>query len=418
MNNFSTHRRAVIWMMTGCLLISACQPASQPPPSAPPIQSDPAQKRADGFASVSYEIIPDAELVRCSQAVGFSVENALKNAGGELIDYSETVGANLYSAADLIERVSRDYSVNARILLAVIEYRSGWLSAARRTPADDPLVLGKPGAFFTQLNWLADELNRGFYACRVGAVKTLTTNDGKLVERPGILNCASAAVQYLFSLTEDYTNWQLAVGPLGVQAVFLRLFGSSYLSAPQTQPPGTQPSLRLPFERGQTWYFTSGPHSAWGSGAAWAALDFAPAEGQLYCYQSDAWITAAADGVVARSEDGGVVLDLDGDGLEETGWTLFYMHIATRDRVPLGEHLKTGDRIGHPSCEGGPSSGTHMHLARRYNGEWIPADQDLPFNLDGWISGGSGAEYDGSLSRGGIVITALGFPADANQITP
>ena len=185
-----------------------------------------------------------------------------------------------------------------------------------------------------------------------------------------------------------------------------------------TNPHAKQPTLRLPFEQGQTWYFTSGPHSAWGDGSAWAALDFAPAEGQLYCYQSDAWITAAADGLVVRSEDGGVVLDLDDDSLEETGWTLFYMHVATRGRVPLGARLKTGQRIGHPSCEGGTSSGTHVHLARRYNGEWIPADQEIPFNLDGWISGGSGAQYEGTLTRGGIVITALGYPADANQITP
>jgi hypothetical protein len=35
--------------------------------------------------------------------------------------------------------------------------------------------------------------------------------------------------------------------------------------------------------------------------------------------------------------------------------------------------VKTGDRIGHPSCEGGAANATHVHIARRYNGEWIPA---------------------------------------------
>jgi len=59
-----------------------------------------------------------------------------------------------------------------------------------------------------------------------------------------------------------------------------------------------------------------------------------------------------------------------------------------------------------------------LHLARRYNGEWIPADQNLPFALSGWISKGDGVEYDGSLTRGDDEIYASGFPTDENKITP
>ncbi|MCK5315694.1 MAG: hypothetical protein KAJ53_11250, partial [Anaerolineales bacterium] len=69
-------------------------------------------------------------------------------------------------------------------------------------------------------------------------------------------------------------------------------------------------------------------------------------------------------------------------------------------------YVKAGERIGHPSCEGGFSSGTHVHIARRYNGEWIPADQELPFILDGWVSRGIGQEYDGYLERDGKSIEA------------
>ena len=71
-----------------------------------------------------------------------------------------------------------------------------------------------------------------------------------------------------------------------------------------------------------------------------------------------------------------------------------------------GAQLRAGDRIGHPSCEGGLASGTHVHLARKYNGEWIPADQSLPFVLDGWISRGTGNDYDGYLIRDGHAIEA------------
>jgi hypothetical protein len=57
-----------------------------------------------------------------------------------------------------------------------------------------------------------------------------------------------------------------------------------------------------------------------------------------------------------------------------------------------------------------------VHLARRYNGEWIPADQSLPFVLDGWVSVGAGNEYDGYLKRNGKTIEAWEGRNSANAI--
>jgi murein DD-endopeptidase MepM/ murein hydrolase activator NlpD len=90
------------------------------------------------------------------------------------------------------------------------------------------------------------------------------------------------------------------------------------------------------------------------------------------CYVSQFFATAVAPGVIARTAEGVVILDLDGDGDESTGWTILYLHMAAQDRVQAGTVVQAGDKIGHPSCEGGVSTGTHMHIARRYNGEWIP----------------------------------------------
>jgi hypothetical protein len=84
--------------------------------------------------------------------------------------------------------------------------------------------------------------------------------------------------------------------------------------------------------------------------------------------------------------------------------------------VAVGTRLKAGDRIGHPSCEGGVSNGTHTHVARRYNGEWIPADGPLPFNLDGWISDGAGIEYYGHLKKNGQILEPWDQKTDNNQI--
>jgi hypothetical protein len=92
------------------------------------------------------------------------------------------------------------------------------------------------------------------------------------------------------------------------------------------------------------------------------------------------------------------------------------MHVAQAGRVAAGTRLQAGDAIGHPSCEGGPSTGTHTHLARRYNGVWIAADRAMPFILSGWKSGGSGAQYEGTLILDTTIIEASGYVTDENEI--
>jgi hypothetical protein len=209
-------------------------------------------------------------------------------------------------------------------------------------------------------------------------------------------------VQHLFSTLLGRNAWESAVSPDGLYATYSALFGNpfGYESEPVDTANLIQPPMNLPFAEGEEWSYTGGPHSAWGDGSAWAALDFAPPGEDVGCVKSEAYVLSAADGLILRAGDGAVIQDLDGDGLEQTGWVILYMHIAERDRVESGTYLSANQPIGHPSCEGGISSGTHVHIARRYNGEWIPADQEVPFVLDRWIAVGTGSEYDGYLERG------------------
>jgi hypothetical protein len=100
------------------------------------------------------------------------------------------------------------------------------------------------------------------------------------------------------------------------------------------------------------------------------------------------------------------MLDLDEDGDEHTGWDILYLHVATVGRASVGRTLKKGDALGYPSCEGGEATGTHVHIARKYNGEWIPADSAIPFNLEGWTAHNGDAAYQGTLTRGNQTVTA------------
>jgi len=188
------------------------------------------------------------------------------------------------------------------------------------------------------------------------------------------------------------------------------MFGDPWQAAAQIGPLFSdglaQPALELPFAPGEYWSLTSGPHISWRTGTPRGALDFAPITGEPPCTISRTLVTASAAGLVVRSDNGVVALDLDGDGLEQTGWVLVYMHIAGQDRVPLGTWIETNAPIGHPSCEGGTATGTNVHLARKYNGEWLAADGPLTMVLSGWVAHQGELSYEGTLEKDGQIVSA------------
>jgi hypothetical protein len=264
---------------------------------------------------------------------------------------------------------------------------------------------------YQQLAWAVNQLSIGYYGWREGFLTEIRFSDGATARLAPELNAGTVALQYYFSRIYDSQGWLQALNNNdGFLALYERMYGSPWLMAVQVEPlypPDlVQPPLVLPFFFNQVWSYTGGPHGAWEHDGSQAALDFAPAGSEHGCYKSNDWALASAPGVVARARNGVVVLDLDGDGLEQTGWALMYLHIADEGRIQAGEWVEVGDLLGHPSCEGGLSTGVHIHIARKYNGEWISADGPLPFILSGWVAHAGARPYQGTLVRDGETITA------------
>ncbi|PKN89508.1 MAG: hypothetical protein CVU45_07275, partial [Chloroflexi bacterium HGW-Chloroflexi-7] len=252
-----------------------------------------------------------------------------------------------------------------------------------------------------------------------GSLDEINRTDGTLEIPDPWQNAATVAFQHYFSQKLSLNQYNQAIRENGFIRTYTSLFGDPWLNV-QPHFPGNlqQPELVLPFAVGKTWAYTGGPHESWwGSGEPYGALDFAPATSGGGCSPTEEFAVALADGLIVRTEPAIAVLDLDKDGNERTGWVIYYLHLGLDDLVSQGKLVKTGDTIGHPSCEGGSATGTHVHVARKFNGEWIIADGAIPFNMEGWIAKNGSRPYLGTLTRKGNVITASDSASGKSAIT-
>lgn len=366
--------------------------------------------------TASLMLLPDSEVVYSPSGLDFDVKSFVENAGGYLNTYREYLNsAGWLDGAGVIEKVAIENSINPRVLLSILAYYSDWVYGQPVNEKAKNYPLGhidetKKG-LYSQLTWAVGELSQSYYGWREGIVTDITLQDGTRIHGAPELNAGTFAIQYLFAILFDRATWEAAVyNQAGFAAFHEKLFGNPWIRASAVEPlfPATltQPDFILPFEKGVEWSFSGGPHAAWGASGARAALDFSPSSAFSGCVASNAWVLSVASGVVTRSGSGVVALDLDGDGNEQTGWALLYMHIGNTDRVKVGDFLEQGQKIGHPSCEGGVSTGTHVHIARKFNGEWILAGGPLPFVMDGWEAHAAAQTYKGTLTRDGQVINA------------
>ena len=374
------------------------------------------------FWGTPFKMIPDSQFINGPATIDFDVVEFTGETNGWINLHSEYALGEERTGPELINLVATNYSISPRLLLALSEYLANALTFP--TLPDNwneyPFGYRNPMSqgYYRQMLWAANQLNQGYYLYREGDLLEFELADGTLERPDPWQNAATVSLQHLFSLIMPAGQYRHAISPDGFAKTWETLYGEPWEND-EPHIPGslTQPGMVLPYPAGETWAYTGGPHTAWGDGAPAAAIDFAPSSDITGCYISNDWTVAVADGIISRAQPGIVMLDLDGDGDERTGWVVFYLHLEGREMIPAGTEVSTGDPLGHPSCEGGNATGTHVHMARKYNGEWIMADSPVPWVLEGWRTVAGERLYEGTLERFGEVIMASEFSTLDTNLT-
>jgi LysM repeat protein len=384
----------------------------------------------------STRLLPDSEFVY-SRAITDSdfpddVVAFVEEAGGYLSQEREYEHTTLTNGGEIVQQIARNNSINPFLLLALLEYQSNWVFGQPQNIAQLRYPLGyinyDDAGLVNQLRWAVNQLSIGYYGWREGRLTEIFLENA---QNPNMyvtariepsLNAGTVALQYYFSQINDSDEWIVALDDdTGFIASYTELFGSPE-NRTQYEPlfsfDLSQPELELPFSPGVVWNYTGGPHGAWEREGSLSAIDFAPSSFGGNCSKSLAYVTASAPGLVVRAEDGVVIINLDFNDNEHSGWVLLYLHISTEGRmVNEGDEVEMGDWLGHPSCEGGKATGTHVHMARKYNGEWMTADGPIPFVLSGWTAHNGARPYKGTLTKPGEnLVVASSFSAPGSQI--
>ena len=331
---------------------------------------------------------------------------------GWLKDYTEYAADANRSAAEIIDLVALKFSVSPRLFLALLEYQSGALTQPEATEADKTYPLGYRSrdrkGLYPQLLWTANLLNNGYYGWRTGRLLSIDFDDGRQMRFDPWQNAATVSLHNFFNTFLAKDAYENATSPQGLALTYAALFGDPW-AADQPHIPGSleQPYLKLPFNPGEVWAYTGGPHTAWGNGEPFAALDFAPplTKQRLHPHR--------ALGNCGCLRRGGALRIWRGHA--RSGWRWRRAHrleyfLPARGYRSVAPHSAQYWRPETPSATPPArveqSTGTHVHMARKYNGEWIEADWTLPFVMEDWIPHIGSAPYLGTLTRQSQVVTA------------
>ena len=165
------------------------------------------------------------------------------------------------TGSQIVQRVALESSINPQVLLAFLEFRSGWVRGQPHDPCqvDYPIGFYVPDyhGLYLELSLVAKELNIGYYGWRQGTLTDLVFPNAIHVRISPGLNAGSVAVQnagiQVLSPTAGLAGCTL--WPAWFPGIYHDMFGDPWQSAALVEPlfpPGlAQPALELPFTPGE-----------------------------------------------------------------------------------------------------------------------------------------------------------------------
>jgi len=321
----------------------------------------------------------------------------------------------LWTLAEQLEFFGHFYGVDPRVVLTLLELKSGLLSNPE--PDDETLqwAIGHRDVQYAglsrQIEWAVEGLTAGFYAHYYGEPDLeITFADGTRRPASSGINAGTYALQRFLALDTTPEKWARLVGrgPGSFYEVYQRFFGTPIgpqVTAVSLQGFPTSLELRLPWRMREEWYFWSGPHRTNRSDWAWAAVDWGPEN--IWCSPSSnrtsgTPVMAARGGTVVYARCNFVRVD------HGSGWSIGYFHLDNI-QVHTSQSVSTGSVLGYPSCLVGQSCGwtgssdrPHVHFDIRYNNVRQPIDGTV---ISGWRINDGSSERSGTMTRGSQTIS-------------
>ena len=370
-----------------------------------------------------------------------AVQTLLDAHPGPLKSLLITVGDRNMSVAEIIAGQAYLYSLNPKLILALLEYEQGLLSTPN--PSDDQLAWAlnyhgedeKWQGLYNQIRWVTRELRRGsrdyMYATELEfKPETVRNADGEAAQRPvkgpipAGLNPASYALIRTLAQTRTPQEMEQLVRDGSFVSTYTQLFEDPRTPLADLPAPAA-PFLRSPlpkpiyvtsfFDHEYPYLTPNGSLVSW-LGRREDAISYDGHDGWDYGLRPPDPILAAAAGTVlwvGNSDDGcytparGVVID------HGNGYRTLYWHLSEIS-VELGQAVAAGEQIGIVGSSG-CAFGPHLHFQTQYLGR----------NVDpyGWCSGDADPWAVHPMGAPSFWLWAdrpnpCGLPADVVLVTP
>ena len=291
-------------------------------------------------------------------------------------------------------------SINPKLLLALMELKSNIISAPLSANIDKPFGdLTAAVGFSAQVKDISNQLSQYFYSY----IKLQQDASKGAQDKNRLITPTSAATVALTKvLSNSVTSHDSLNSPLAVDnhsdlydvlSSYEKIFAqsadslldiNSFASTPKTkdkaqilksdsrsqlteESQNNAFSMRLPWPSGNTWR-AGGAHSNTGSGFPYSSLDF---------YNSHAgwgedtpWVQSANSGRIVRFSTCNVRV------IHSSGYATSYYHMSNLQHNSRA-HVNAGDWLGKYAnsksqalCEGGQSTGPHLHFSLLNDGQY------------------------------------------------